>query len=171
MRVLDRGSLPAGGGLLDRGVDQPGGLRLSPLKAGEHERAIGRDLGSGGLRHRIGLGDQQRRPPEVAAQRRGLGQHVDADRKHGQSPGLAGELDPASCDREAGVVVPHHHSRRGREPTPAKHLLDGDVVTGEAGAARSSTGVAADAAVGEGQREAVQQQIGRTRDSAGRQRP
>ncbi len=126
-RVLDRGSLAAGRGLLDRGVDQPGRVGLAALKAGEHEGAVRRDLGARGLGDAVGLGDQQRRPAELSAQRHGLRHHVDADREHGQRAGLARELDPARGDREAGLVVPHHHGGRGREPPPAKDLLDRDV--------------------------------------------
>ena len=167
VRVLDRGPLTSGRGLLDRGVDQPRGLRLPPPKAGEHERAVGRDLGARGLRDAIGLRDQHRDPVEVPAQRGGLTQDVDAHREHGQRARVARELDPAIGDRKACLVVPHHHRRRGREPPPAEHLLGRDIVARKPGRGPLENRSSLRATVRECQGEAVQQQVGRARTGGG----
>ena len=161
-RVLDRGSLAPGRGLLDGGVDQPGRLGLAAPKAGEHEGAVRRDVGARGLGDAVGLGDQHRHLPEVSAQRHGLAEHVDAHRQHGQRAGLASELDPARGDREAGLVVPHHHRCRGREPPPAEDLLGRDIVARKGGRRPLEDRRRRGASVGERQRKALQQQIGRT---------
>jgi hypothetical protein len=97
VRVLDGGSLAAGRGVLDRGVDQ---LEASASGRGsrEHERAVRSDAGPGRLGDGVGLGDHQRGRREVAAQRRRLAQHVDADGEDLERPGVARELHPAGGD-------------------------------------------------------------------------
>ena len=140
-----------------------GSLGLPALKAGEHEGAVRRDPGAGGVGDAVGLGNQQARPSELSAERHSLRHHVDADREHRQRAGLARELDPARGDRETGLVVPHHHGGGRREPAPAEDFLDRDVVAREAGRRLLENRRRGRAAVGERHRKAVQQQIGRTR--------
>jgi hypothetical protein len=65
--VLNGESLPSGGGVLDRGLDQCNGFGFASSQPGEQQRAVGRDAGSGRLSDRIGFGGHQRGRPEIAA--------------------------------------------------------------------------------------------------------
>ena len=167
MRVLDGGALAAGGGLRDRGLDQlrrprpPG--RAGPASTSAPYGATRVPVASVTA---SASATSSRGAREVAAERGGLAEHVDADGEHLERAGVAGELDPA-CRRSRGRCrSPTAIDRRRRgQPAPAQHLLDRDV-----GARRTrwrracSSGVAAGAPVGEDQREAVEQQS----DGAGR---
>ena len=79
------------------------------------------------------------------------------------APASRASCDPARGDREAGVVVPHHHGGRGREPPPAEDFLDRDVAARKAGRGLLEHRRRRGAAFRERQREPVEQQVGRTR--------
>ena len=81
--VLDGGPLAPGGGLVDRGVDQLGGLGLrGPEGRRARVRRRARPARPGRLRDAVGLGDQRApRVPKSPRQRDGLGEHVDARRR------------------------------------------------------------------------------------------
>ena len=64
---------------------------------------------------------------------------------------------------EQRLVVPHDRCGHRRQPPPAEHLLRGDLVAGECGRRSLEHGRRRGAALGEQQRETVQQQIGRAR--------
>ena len=116
MGVLDGGPLAAGGGLLDGGLDQLGGLGLLAAERREHERAVWGDARPGRLRDRIGLGDQQRAvaksPPSATAWPSTLTRHGE----HLERPRVAGELDLAGGDRADRCRSP---TRTRRRPSPA----------------------------------------------------
>ena len=65
-----------------------------PRSAASTRPPYGADARARRLGDRVGLGDQQRRRAEVAAQRDRLAEHVDAHGEDFERPDVAGELGP-----------------------------------------------------------------------------
>jgi hypothetical protein len=170
MRILDRGSLSAGGEGPDGAVDQFRGVGLAALKTGEDQGAVGRYLGTRGLGDAVGLGDQQRRLAELSTEHERLRHHVDADREDSQRAGLARKLNPPRRNGKARLVIPHHHGCGGREPPPAKNLLGRDAGAGEACRRPFEDGRRRGAPVAERPREPLEQEIRRARGTGPAQR-
>ena len=86
--------------------------------------------------------------------------------RHGEDlerPSVACELDRARRDLEAAVVVPQPDRRPRRQPTPPEHLLRGGLAARERGDRAPQHRRRRARALGEDQREAVEQQVARKR--------
>ena len=154
---------PAGGGFRDDAADQPGGLSLSAADSRERKLSEWGDARARRLLDGIELRRQQGGSCEVAADCGGLTARVVRHVEYVECPGVAGELRRPGADLKGAVVVPEDVGRPRREETPADHLLHWNVGTRERSDRAPEHGRCIEAAFGEDQREAVQQQITRQR--------
>jgi hypothetical protein len=117
----------------------------------------------GRLADRIGLRDQRGGRREVATPRDGRAQRAQHDRHLVERAGVTGEPDLPDQHRAPGVVIPLDAGGRLSEPAPPAFLGRGDVSAGEGAHGPPQHPRRGGRPVGDHQREAVQDQIDRTR--------
>ena len=117
----------------DDAVDQLGGLGLLAAEPASAIAAYGADAGPGRLLDGVDLRDQQGGAREVAAERGGLTAARCRRRRGPRAPRSRGRAGPRACRSRDSVVVPHQVRRPRRQPTPAEHLLRGDLGARERG--------------------------------------
>ena len=144
------------------GIDQARGVGLAAPQGrrarGRRRARPGRPVASVTLRPRRSA---MPRSPNSPPNARAWASTLTLTASTASAPDVAGELDLARGNRDAGLVVPHHHGGRSGQPPPAEHFLDRDLLARKACRRPLEDGRRGGAAIGERQRESVQQQIGR----------
>ena len=124
---------------------------------------VGPELDPGRVGDHLGLRYERRSLRQLARVRVQEDAGPDREGKLTECPRVTRELDVTAGHDVPCLVVPHRHGRPSGEPQPAQPLLRGDVLAAEGDQRPSQRGRPRRIAVGDQQRQAVQEQIGSAR--------